>query len=79
MKTLPVGEFKTHLSEILENIKNGEEVAISFGKKKKKIAVLVPYSKYAKNNKRKLGLLEKKASFSFSDNFKITDDDFLNS
>ena len=79
MKTLPVGEFKTHFSEVLENIKDGEEVAISYGKKKKKIAVLVPYSKYTKNKKRKLGLLENKASFSISENFKLDDDEFLNS
>ena len=38
MKTLQVGEFKSHFSEVIENIKKGEEVAISFGKKKEKIA-----------------------------------------
>lgn len=79
MKTLAVGEFKTHFSEILENIKKGDEVAISFGKKKEKIAVLVPYSKYVKKVSRKLGLLEKKASFHMTSDFKITDDEFLNS
>ena len=58
MKTLQVGEFKSHFSEVIENIKKGEEVAISFGKKKEKIAVLVPYSKYMKKVSRKIGLLK---------------------
>lgn len=79
MKTLAVGEFKAHFSEIIEGIKKGEEVAISFGKKKEKIAVLIPYSKYSKKNTRKLGLLEKekKAFFKMSSNFKISDDEFF--
>lgn len=78
MKTLPVGEFKTHFSEIIENIKSGEEVAISFGKKKEKIAVLIPYSKYIKKSSRKLGLLEHKASFRTKSDFKISDEEFFN-
>lgn len=78
MKTLQVGEFKSHFSEVLENIKKGEEVAISFGKKKEKIAVLIPYAKYVKKSNRKIGLLEKKATFNISSDFKITDEDFLN-
>lgn len=79
MKTLPVGEFKSQFSDVLESIKKGEEVAISFGKKKEKIAVLIPYAKYTKKNKRRLGLLEKKASFRFAKNSKITDEEFLDS
>jgi antitoxin (DNA-binding transcriptional repressor) of toxin-antitoxin stability system len=78
MKTLQVGEFKTHFSEVIENIKKGEEVAISFGKKKEKIAVLVPYAKYAKKSNRKIGILEKKAFYKMSSDFKITDEEFFN-
>jgi len=78
MKTLQVGEFKSHFSEVIENIKKGEEVAISFGKKKEKIAVLVPYSKYMKKVSRKIGLLEKKASFALSSDFKVSDETFFN-
>ncbi|HRX16101.1 MAG TPA: type II toxin-antitoxin system Phd/YefM family antitoxin [Spirochaetota bacterium] len=77
MKTLPVGEFKTHFSEILDCIKNGEEIAFSYGKGKEKIAVLVPYAKYSKKRKRNLGLLQNKASFEIQSDFKITDDEFL--
>ena len=78
MKTLQVGEFKSHFSEVIEHIKKGEEVVISFGKKKEKIAVLVPYSKYMKKVSRKIGLLEKNASFTISSDFKVSDDTFFN-
>lgn len=77
MKNLQVGELKTKFSEILNDVKKGEEVTISFGKKKEKIAVIVPYSKYKKKTDRNLGILEKKASFKLFDDFKISDDDLL--
>jgi len=78
MKNLQVGEFKSKFSKVLEEIKKGEEVTISFGKKKEKIAVIVPYSKYKKKIRRKLGILENKASFEIIGEFAISDDELLN-
>ncbi len=78
MKILQVGEFKSRFSEVIENIRKGEEVTISFGKKKEKIAVLIPYSKYMKKANRKIGLLENKASFTLSSDFKVSDETFFN-
>jgi prevent-host-death family protein len=60
MKTLPVGELKTHFSEVLSDVKAGEEVVITYGKKKENIAVLIPYAKYKKKNSIRLGLLNDK-------------------
>jgi prevent-host-death family protein len=79
MKYLQVAELKTNFSEILEDVKNGEEITISFGRKKEKIAVIIPYAKYKKNNRRKLGILENIASYKIGKDFKISDSDFLNS
>ena len=78
MKTLQVGELKSKFSEVLEYIKNGEEVTISFGKKKEKLAVIVPYAKYKKGTHRKLGILKNKASFEIHEEFKISDEELLN-
>lgn len=78
MKTLQVGELKTKFSKVLDYIKNGEEVTISFGKKKEKLAVIVPYSKYKKGIHRKLGILKNKASFEIHNDFKISDEELLN-
>ena len=78
MKTLQVGELKSKFSKVLDYIKNGEEVIISFGKKKEKLAVIVPYSKYKKGINRKLGILKNKASFEIHEGFKISDEELLN-
>lgn len=79
MKIFQVGEFKSKFSKILEEVKLGQEIAISFGKKKEKIAVIIPFSKYKKKNKRKLGILEKRASFKIIGDFSITDESLLDS
>ena len=78
MKTLTVGDVKTHFSEVLKDVQNGEQIAISYGKKKKVIAYLVSEIKTEpKKPKRKLGLLEGKATFKWVGDGKITEEEFL--
>lgn len=61
MKAVQVGKFKSELSSILEQVQNnGEEFVIEFGKKHKKIAMLVPYAQDKK--KRKFGQYKGKYS-----------------
>jgi len=79
MKTLQVGELKTKFSKVIEEIKGGEEITISYGKKHEKIAVIIPYNKYKSTTSRQLDILSKKATFNISDDFSITDDALLNS
>ncbi len=59
MQSIQVGEFKANLSAILEKVqKEGEKFIIEFGKKHKKIAILIPYTEERKP--RKFGQLEGK-------------------
>jgi prevent-host-death family protein len=63
MKTLPVGEFKARFSQVISDVQDGEEIAISYGKRKDRIAVVVPYSKYKQQNQIRLGLLEARGGY----------------
>ena len=73
---MSVGEFKTHFSEVLEKIKLGEKIAVTYGKKKEVVGYFMP--KMPKTViKRKLGILEGKANVVFSSDFKFSEDDFL--
>lgn len=63
MKTISVGDFKTHFSAMLKLVEGGEKIAITYGRKKEIKALLVPNE--FKKSKRKLGILEGKASFAF--------------
>lgn len=62
---------------ILEWIKNGEEVVISYGRKKKEVAVIIDINKFRKPKKRKLGILQGKATAKFKGDFKISTEEFL--
>ena len=78
MKTMAVGDLKTHFSEILKEVIGGEEIMVTFGRKKEPVAVIKPFKK-EKKKKRKIGLLEGKASFKILPGFEMTDEEFLGS
>ncbi|MBI3987474.1 MAG: hypothetical protein HY343_11170 [Lentisphaerae bacterium] len=79
MKTLAVGELKTHFSAVLSAIKDGQSVAVGFGKSKRKVAVIVPYSRYRKTAVRRLGILQGRARCRIHDDFRMTDEEVLKS
>lgn len=80
MKSLPVGELKAHFSEVLEDVQNGETIEILYGKKRKPVAKIVPIEKGKKPKKklRPIGLLDGKMKIVFADDFKMTEDEFIN-
>jgi antitoxin (DNA-binding transcriptional repressor) of toxin-antitoxin stability system len=65
MKTISVGELKARFSEILRLVETEkEEIIIEYGRKRKRIAKIVPYEEEEGN--REFGIYEGK--------FKIPDD-----
>lgn len=79
MQIMTVGELKTHFSEVLDKVQQGEEIVISFGKKKEKVAVLIPFDHYGARPERTLGLLAGQGSFVLKEDFKLTDEELLSS
>ena len=79
MESIQVGQFKTDFSTILQNIQeHGKQYIIEYGKKHKKVAMLIPYDKRLEENaKRTFGLLEEKGSFSMKKDFSMTDEELL--
>ena len=75
MKTMSVGEFKTHFSEVLERVKAGEEIAVTYGKKKEVVGYFLPEK--PQKPKRKLGILEGKVEVIFTPDFEMTTEEFL--
>lgn len=78
MKTIQVGKFKSEFSSILQSLEDeGDGYVIEFGKKRKKVAVLIPYSKHIESKSpRKFGIL-KDADFAIHDDFELTEEGFL--
>lgn len=75
MKSLSVGEIKAQFSEVLEKVKRGESIGILFGKKKKPVAMIVPYTEG--KEERKIGILDGRIKIKFADDFKMTEEEFL--
>jgi len=79
MQTISVGELKARFSEVLDLVKKGEEITISYGKKRKKVAVLLPYDRYSPKQERKLGLLKDRGACVIHKGFKLSDEEMLTS
>ena len=78
MRMLTIGEFKAQFSDLLTAVQAGESVVVCYGRKRERVAVLVPYTEFsAQAGKRPLGLLKGSASFSVGDDFKLSDEAFL--
>ena len=77
MRTLQSAKAKAQFSSILRDIEAGNEVAVTYGKKKQTIAVIVPFEKWKKSQKRQLGTLEGKMTVEFKHDFAMTDEELV--
>jgi antitoxin (DNA-binding transcriptional repressor) of toxin-antitoxin stability system len=75
MKALTVAEVKTHFSDILFQVKNGEKVKILYGKSKIPIAMIIPLENTT--IPRKIGILDGIASYKEEGDGKISLEEFL--
>jgi antitoxin (DNA-binding transcriptional repressor) of toxin-antitoxin stability system len=71
MKTLTVGEFKAQFSSVIEMIKAGEEVEVTFGKQKEVIGVFKPKEK-KKARLRKFGTFNNTPGYYMAPDFNET-------
>jgi antitoxin (DNA-binding transcriptional repressor) of toxin-antitoxin stability system len=76
MKALSVGELKTHFSEILEEVQQGKRIGILYGRTKKPVAMIVPYTE-EKTGRRKIGVLDGKIKIKFRDDFEMSAEELL--
>jgi prevent-host-death family protein len=74
---MQIGELKAHFSDVVKEVQNGEEIVISYGKKRENVAVLIPYSAYQQTNKVKLGMLKGHATAEFAEDFKMAPAELL--
>jgi antitoxin (DNA-binding transcriptional repressor) of toxin-antitoxin stability system len=79
MKSMTVGEFKTHFSEALDAVRDGDSVVVSYGRNRRKVAAMVPYSVFRPQKRRPLGLLKSKVRIKFGRDFALTDELLLKS
>ncbi|MDR2212958.1 MAG: type II toxin-antitoxin system Phd/YefM family antitoxin [Pseudomonadales bacterium] len=80
MKTITADELQARLREVLDQvIKNGQPIALSYGKQQTKVAAIVPYSQVKPKTARTLGLMKERARCIIHDDFALTDEHILHS
>lgn len=77
MQTVQVGEFKARFSEIIDAVRAGETVVVSYGRGRENVAALIPYSQLPPAVPRRLGILAGRARVSFAPDFEMTDAELL--
>jgi hypothetical protein len=76
MKTMTIGEFKTHFSKVLEKVKAGEQIEITRGRKKEVVGYFqAKPNQHAK--KRNIGVLNGKGTAVFKDDWEMTEEELL--
>jgi len=75
MRTIQVGQLKSEFSSILEKVQNdGEKYIIEYGRRHKKVALIIPYDKsIEEKEKRTFGLLA--GRFIVPENFNDANDE----
>jgi len=78
MRSLTIGEFKAQFADVLSAVQAGESVVVCYGRKRERVAALVPYDRFAAaSGKRQLGMLKVRATFALADDFAMDVEKFL--
>jgi prevent-host-death family protein len=77
MKTLTVGELKARFADVLKEVEGGQAIAVSYGRRHRKVAAIIPYDQYAGLCGRTLGVLEGKATYRIATDFSVSDEELL--
>lgn len=77
MKTLTVGQLKAEFSDVLAAVQRGERVAVEYGRKRKPVAMIVPY--VPPSQPRKLGVLAGFGRYAWKGDGRISDEELLRS
>ena len=80
MKTMTIAKFKANFSDVVDELKKGNEVAITYGRNKTPLATVVPQNKLKKPDYSiKLGDLED-AGYTYKlKDFEMTEEELLKS
>ena len=73
MKQVSVADFKANFSGWLDAVRQGERIAIQYGRRKEIVAILTPPTRLVAGSSRRLGVIKGKARFKVGPAFKMTE------
>jgi antitoxin (DNA-binding transcriptional repressor) of toxin-antitoxin stability system len=80
MKTMTAAEFKANFSSVVDELKHGNKVVITYGRKKVPLATIIPQSQLNKPNYSvKIGDLKTQGWTYTLNDFEMTEEELINS
>ena len=80
MKTMTTADFKANFSSVVDELKHGNKVVITYGRKKAPLATIIPQSQLEKpNHSVKIGDLKSQGWTYALNDFEITEEELINS
>ena len=71
MESMTVGKLKANFSEVLEQVQQGEEFRVLYGRARKPVAILCPIKDEVASTKRPIGLFDGVWKAHITDDFKF--------
>ena len=80
MKTMTAADFKANFSSVVDELKHGNKVLITYGRKKEPLATIIPQSQLKKPNYSvELGDLQSQGWTYALKDFEMTEEELINS
>ena len=80
MKTMTTADFKANFTSVVDELKHGNKVIITYGRKKEPLATIIPQSQLKKPNYSvELGDLKSQNWTYTLKDFEMTEEEFINS
>jgi len=75
--TLPIAEAKAQFADLIRTVEQGDEVVITRGVRRQRVAAIVPIDRWRESKKRRLGAVAHWGPIRFGDDWAISDDDLV--
>ncbi len=80
MKTMTTADFKANFSSVVDELKHGNKVVITYGRKKVPLATIIPQSQLEKpNHSVRVGDLKSQGWTYALNDFEMTEEELINS
>jgi len=76
MLNISSAQAKNEFSQVLQKVQAGEKFVVEYGRKHKKVAMIVPYEEPKKSNTGiKIGLYKDKFDFKMDESYRLTEEE----
>jgi prevent-host-death family protein len=77
MERMAIAVAKARFSAVLKDVEGGEEIVVTHGRDQRPVAVIVPFERWRKTRRRRLGGLAGWGEITLAADFALSDEELL--